>query len=370
MHSQVQIINVQTAAFGWLNHARRRIVLAFLTLLVGTGFAQAAPQFLLDGPQRIKRGELLELVVKVTEDVDALDAVLTSKEGQAHLKSERWARVKAMRPYRIKTRLKEGDHHLTLSLKARYGQSVSTIAFPLRVSVVGPFRVELNTKGMSAEAGRLALRAHTPLGSAKLEVFDRQGAAMEVRSFDFGKGGKSGLIELDFDPISKNQVFRMQVEVSDLAGQWKRFNFVQWFAEIPHEDVVFDSAKWHIIPAEKGKLDAAIQTLTKEVDAFRKTVGRSDVEFDVMLYIGGMTDTVGTKADNQKLSFKRARAIGRYFRGQGLTMPMRIAGFGESALKVPTPDETPEASNRRAIYVLTSGTAPAIVPPSGRWEEL
>ena len=74
---------------------------------------------------------------------------------------------------------------------------------------------------------------------------------------------------------------------------------------------------------------------------------------DVNLYIAGHTDTVGQKAYNRRLSMRRARAIAEWFRRRGVTIPIYYRGFGEEALAVATPDETPEPRNRRAEYVVS-----------------
>jgi outer membrane protein OmpA-like peptidoglycan-associated protein len=75
----------------------------------------------------------------------------------------------------------------------------------------------------------------------------------------------------------------------------------------------------------------------------------------VSQYVAGYTDTVGSTADNQALSERRARAIADYFVKRGLTgMPIYARGFGEGALAVKTADDVPEAKNRRALYIVSS----------------
>jgi outer membrane protein OmpA-like peptidoglycan-associated protein len=70
------------------------------------------------------------------------------------------------------------------------------------------------------------------------------------------------------------------------------------------------------------------------------------------LYIAGHTDTVGDSPKNRKLALDRAVAIARYFKKQGIAIPIAVAGFGEDVLKVKTADNTDERGNRRADYVL------------------
>ena len=69
--------------------------------------------------------------------------------------------------------------------------------------------------------------------------------------------------------------------------------------------------------------------------------------------IEGHTDTVGTPAYNQALSEQRARAVAGYLE-QTYAIPaarLEPVGMGEHGLAVPTPDQTPEARNRRVVVV-------------------
>jgi len=72
----------------------------------------------------------------------------------------------------------------------------------------------------------------------------------------------------------------------------------------------------------------------------------------VTLYILAHTDTVGTAEYNLRLSTRRAQAIARWFRQNGLRIPMAYDGVGESMPKVKTADEVDEPRNRRVDYML------------------
>ncbi len=344
-------------------------LITLILVLSIQGWAQAAPQFKLAAPSKLKLGEPLVITLEVSQSLKALKAKLIRAEDDASLMSTHWRSVKATRPYRIKQMLPAGSHALKLVLIASTTEGESRIEFPLQVAVVSPIKVKVSKNGLDAINGRLSLTAKTPIAKAQIDIFDQDGSMVDQRTSTFDGQDGQGTILLRFDPIQANRVFRLELSIEDASGQWKRFKFVRWFAEIPHDDVIFESARWEINPEEAKKLDTAIERLQAEVAAFRTSVGRADVDFDVSLYIGGMTDTVGTKLDNQRLSLHRAKAIASYFRTHGLRMPIYIAGFGETGLRVSTADEVEEARNRRAIYVLTSGTHPNLTPPSGRWQK-
>ena len=54
----------------------------------------------------------------------------------------------------------------------------------------------------------------------------------------------------------------------------------------------------------------------------------------------------------------RAASIAGWFRQHRVRLPILCEGFGEHALLVVTPDETPEARNRRVDYILSAEEPP------------
>ena len=69
--------------------------------------------------------------------------------------------------------------------------------------------------------------------------------------------------------------------------------------------------------------------------------------------IEGHTDTVGTPAENKELSERRAAAVVDYLATNFKIDRSRLepVGMGEAGLVVATPDQTPEARNRRVAVV-------------------
>jgi OOP family OmpA-OmpF porin len=63
----------------------------------------------------------------------------------------------------------------------------------------------------------------------------------------------------------------------------------------------------------------------------------------------GYTDTAGPEGYNQKLSEMRSQAVAKVFESQGIPASVILTtGKGQHDLAVPTPDDTPNAGNRRA----------------------
>lgn len=69
--------------------------------------------------------------------------------------------------------------------------------------------------------------------------------------------------------------------------------------------------------------------------------------------IEGHTDTVGSADMNKTLSQRRAEAVVSYLTSKYQIDPARLqaVGMGEDGLLVSTPDNTPEARNRRVLVV-------------------
>jgi outer membrane protein OmpA-like peptidoglycan-associated protein len=136
---------------------------------------------------------------------------------------------------------------------------------------------------------------------------------------------------------------------------------VPWSVAVDHEDVNFQTDSAVIDDTEAKKLDASLGKI-------EEVVKRSGKFMKMKLYVAGHTDTVGPAPKNKKLSLARATAIGAYFRKHGLAIPVVVAGYGESVLKVQTADETDERANRRADYVL--GPAAGVPPFRGAYSKV
>ena len=116
--------------------------------------------------------------------------------------------------------------------------------------------------------------------------------------------------------------------------------------------------------AERRKLDASHALIADAVSRYGRFA-------DLRLYIVGHTDTVGDTDANRELSLQRARVIAAYLRKRGLKLPIFFEGLGEQSPRVVTPDETDEAANRRAEYILAvepPALAPTPIPP--QWRKL
>jgi outer membrane protein OmpA-like peptidoglycan-associated protein len=105
--------------------------------------------------------------------------------------------------------------------------------------------------------------------------------------------------------------------------------------------VTFGSGSWVITPEGERALAPLGRALTsQDLAGFR-------------FRIEGHTDTVGDPASNQALSERRAAAVRDYLVAKFGVAPDRLVavGLGETQPLVTTPDETPNARNRRVQVV-------------------
>ncbi len=228
-----------------------------------------------------------------------------------------------------------------------------------------PIDVKLGQGGLDLGRGVLKLDVVGPAVRAEMEVLAEGGGTLKSQTVKLrgGKGRKKLTLRW---PISEDQPFGgLVLKIFDRHGAWVHLKLTPISVEIPHEEVVFENGKAVVRPSEEPKLEDTLAAIREEMERF---VG--DLT-EPSLYIIGYTDTVGSKADNRRLSTARARSIGRWFRTHGLTNAILYQGFGEDVLAVETADSTPEPANRRAVYILTN-FPPPVQPamPSARWKTL
>jgi outer membrane protein OmpA-like peptidoglycan-associated protein len=102
--------------------------------------------------------------------------------------------------------------------------------------------------------------------------------------------------------------------------------------------------------------DTGSATLTPEAIQTLEDLGRTLTNPALAAYhfrIEGHTDTVGSRDSNKALSGRRATAVANYLIGRFQIDRTRLqpVGMGQDGLLVPTPDQTPEARNRRVLVV-------------------
>ncbi|MBM4344086.1 MAG: OmpA family protein [Deltaproteobacteria bacterium] len=214
-------------------------------------------------------------------------------------------------------------------------------------------KIQLTADDVDEAKRQMTVRLSEPAGKIELDVTGDDGKPIDNVTAKFAGEAPGTPLVVKWTQPEGAVMSRFSLRAYDPAGYWNGLEAVT-FIDIPHEDVVFESGKWDILPSEEAKLQAPLDRIQTEL---KRVAGYLQVH----LYIGGYTDTVGKPEDNDELSKKRATAIGNWFAKKGINASILAQGFGERVLKVQTPDNTDEVKNRRASYVL--GTQP---PPANR----
>jgi outer membrane protein OmpA-like peptidoglycan-associated protein len=256
-----------------------------------------------------------------------------------------------------------GTHTCTGTLSARFMDGTEG-EMPLSFQVVGlpPLDVQVPRDQIDMESRTLSV------------IMDRTPSKIEVQAYGpgdvlLGEVSVPAIGVAPGDPVEvqytgEGEVIRLHVVGYDQDGFWSAVDLMPWFYEIPHEDVIFESGKSEILAAEEPKLEAALAEVQAVLDKYGSVA-------EVKLYVGGYTDTVGDRGMNQRLSQKRAAAIAVWFRDHGFEGEIYYQGFGEDALAVPTGDETDQAENRRAVYILAAEAPPPSTNlPRSAWSKL
>jgi len=226
-------------------------------------------------------------------------------------------------------------------------RSTSTIKFD--AVVAGPaLKIGYTNESFDAAAHRLDFTLSRPARHVELKVLGDDGTEIGSASADY-KGERPGTpLSIVYTPTRPGAAAKLILRATSTDGGRGEAHLLPYSINVPHKEIVFETGKWEIRKSEEPKLDAVYQKIADEVGKARKI----EPNVPVKLFIAGYTDTVGTPADNRKLSLERARAIAIWFRDRGLPLPIEYAGFGEDVLRVKTPDETDNAANRRADYIV------------------
>ncbi len=228
---------------------------------------------------------------------------------------------------------------------------------------VGKLKLFIQPSDVDLDAREIRFKMTNPAQRAELKFVGQDGKTIKTltKSYDGANGGTQLTISW---PLLSSELLYIDLKVYDIAKFWTGVRLTPFSIEIPHDDVEFESGKWDIRGTEELKLKSTIKLI-------REALQKHGTLLQLKLFVAGYTDTVGSHGSNQNLSSNRARAIAQWYRQNGLRIPIYYQGFGEEVLAKPTPDETDEPANRRALYILSSqqpATSESL--PRSKWRRL
>ena len=238
----------------------------------------------------------------------------------------------------------------TITIEGRFaGQPGSTEdVFEVPVSIGMEF--EVDTDSFDADARRFVMTMNQPAGSVELTVRSDSGSVLAERvvEFDGEPAGTPLTVEWSQGP---GTILTVDVKAVGVGGSWSSRQYIPWKVEFDAAHVSFASGSAEI-PATD------VPMLRERLAEIRETAAQVEDFVEVQLYVAGYTDTVGSSADNQRLSESRARAIAEFFREEGVRFEVFFQGFGESGLAVPTEDNVDEPQNRRSVFIMSTQRPP------------
>jgi outer membrane protein OmpA-like peptidoglycan-associated protein len=298
---------------------------------------------------------------------DVRSVVVSLKRGDGKKTSVRAGGVKAGSKKELSIRQEPGAFDYTADFKVVWGDgSKGTFKMKFELTRTQKLALTLKPEDVDLDKRKMSFSINNPAAKAELIIVGQNGKPIKSVKRAYNKAKPGTALELSY-PDPGNEVLYMDLKVYDVAGFWTGVRLTPLYAEIPHDDVIFDSGKWNIKSSEEGKLKKTRDLLKKEIEKFTK----HNAALSLRLYIAGYTDTVGSPGSNQTLSNNRARSIARWFRKNGLRLEIYYQGFGEKVLAKPTPDETAEQKNRRALYVLSSQKpSKSYHLPKDKWKKI
>jgi len=241
--------------------------------------------------------------------------------------------------------------------KASYKGTISTQqpawsdAIELATVIRPSLKVGYDAEHLDLDKHVLQLTMSRPAGAATVTAIGEDGSTLGEGAATYERQAPGTWLAISWKQPAGARVLMLKLHAESADAGVTDVELVPWSVTIDHEDVKFATDSAVIAESEQAKLAASIAKI-------EEIVKRSEKFVKMRLYVAGHTDTVGPSAKNKQLSLERARAIAQYFKNHGIALPIAYAGFGEEVLKVPTKDNTDEAANRRADYVLGPVGAP------------
>jgi outer membrane protein OmpA-like peptidoglycan-associated protein len=344
-------------------HALAALASACL-LLTLAGRPAHADALRIQFPTQVAAGDKPKLTLTAVEAVDGIAISLQDEGG--HPTNAKVGALAAGGQYQLALPAIPGRHRYQGQITITQAGRTDRRPISFETVIAGRLEVQIDRARVDLVHRRLEARLSRPPSKVEIAVISPAGGDPIAQAVQDLRGQAAGApltitwpapaLPPGADPDAS--IARIDLRFFDVDGFYTSLALLPWRMSIPHEEVAFATDSAAIDPGERPKLEAS---LAKIADAFahNQTLG------PVKLYVAGHTDTVGTPEHNLRLSRARAAAIATWFRRRGLRLPILCEGFGEAAPLVATPDETPEARNRRVDYILALED-PAIGGPAFR----
>jgi outer membrane protein OmpA-like peptidoglycan-associated protein len=320
------------------------LVAVLLLAALPAGAQEASVDF--QANSRVLAGQKPTITITALRPLQGVTVTVTLADGRA--KAIPVGALGMGRSKEIPLPAEPGRTEATVEVRAKNLKEPESFRIPLVVAK--PLQLSVSKDTVDLAEGRITFTASEPVAKVGLTVLGEDGRT--IHEAEEPRQAAPGTPVTVTFPTGRGPVTLLRLTAYDPDGFYNGVEMSPFFVEVPHEELTFDFGKADINTAEEPKLE---RTLGKVHDA----LARIGNELKARLYVAGYTDTVGGREYNQDLSERRARAIASWFAAHGLKVRACYQGFGEDAPAVTTPDETPEARNRRTLHVLATQLPPA-----------
>jgi len=301
--------------------------------------------------QRAELGKKPKLTLIVNKDLKTATVVVDGNNGGGRLKQTKGPQPAGGEVSFELPHTKAGVVTWKGSLEVTFDDG-ATASMPLTFQtqvLSANFTFGFGKDDLDLDNDTLTLKSERATSRVEIEVYTDEDDLLVSSAQDYNPPIAAGQpVKVTWLPKKKADVLRIHLVVHDDQGAHRSSDSFPYSITIPHEDVVFDTGKSVVRADQEPKLAAAlpeIERATKRFGPAMKAAGAT-----VKLFISGHTDSVGPAGSNQALSQARATSIATWFAKRGVPVSVYARGFGESVLKVETPDETDNETNRRVEY--------------------
>lgn len=304
----------------------------------------------------------LTVTVDAFDIVDDLTLTVTRQSDRRVFRFER-AQMGVDESWTVDLPMPDRTTDMRVQVAGKFAGIPGVLEDVFSVQVLAEMDFAVDESSFDAEGHRFLMTMTQPAGSVELTVRSDRGELLAQRTVRF-QGEAPGIpLEITWAQADAT-VLTVDVRAISESGAWASRTYIPWKVEFDAAHVNFASGSAEIPADDQPMLRARLAEIRETDERVREWV-------EVKLYVGGYTDTVGSAADNQRLSEARARAIASFFVAEGVSFPVYYQGFGESALAVQTADDTDEPANRRAVFIMSTQTPPYdATTPRGDWHLL
>ena len=304
----------------------------------------------------------IAFTIEAFDALSDLDLVLTRRADGRAFRFDR-STLSPGGTWTVEIPLPSRTSEIQMRIEADFAGERGFLTDAFEVEVLADMDFEVDLASYDGDARRFMMTMTQPAGHVELTVRGDQGDIVAERVIPFdGEAPGTPLLVTWTQP--NVPILTIDVKAVGQSGSWSSRQYVPW-------EVSFDAVFVHFASGSSEIPASDMGVLRERLAQIQATADRVSEWVEVKLYIAGYTDTVGSPADNQRLSEARARAIGAFFRAEGVAFPIFYQGFGESALAVETADNVDEPENRRSTFILaTNPPATSSAIPRGNWQRL